>query len=48
MSIRMHQGYWTIFDGDKAILACASFASAWSYVWELAEEKQHAATQTGQ
>jgi len=28
MSVRFHNGYWTIFSNNTPVLACVSFASA--------------------
>lgn len=35
MSIRMHQGYWTIFVREQPVISCVDFQSAWTQVWEL-------------
>lgn len=28
MSVRFHNGYWTVFVGEQGVLACVSLASA--------------------
>lgn len=35
MSIRRHQGYWTVFSGKQPVLACVSFESAWTAIWDI-------------
>lgn len=32
MSIRMHLGYWTIFNNGKPVISCISFARAYDMV----------------
>ena len=42
MSIRMHLGYWTVFSGTQAVLACESFNRAWTLVYETSQQMRRA------
>ena len=35
MSIRMLNGYWTIFVREQPVVSCATFHAAWAAVYEL-------------
>lgn len=34
----MHEGYWTVFSGQQAVICCKSFDSAWTLVYALSKE----------
>lgn len=36
----MLDGYWTIFSGEQAVMACTSFESAWRLVWEITQAQR--------